>query len=612
MSSCGFWNVRGLNSINKQYEIKRFLNQNKVGLFGLVETKIKSHRWLQVQNNLCDNWSICTNSSLHSGGRIWLLWDPVLFTVNVKDMTDQVIHTEIYDKVRRKSFCFTLVYGLNKAAERESLWSCLRQYQRSILGPWMVCGDFNAMSIDERIGGAKVTRADIVPLAEVIHDCQLFDLKAIGAFFTWNNKHKTGERVYSRVDRVLVNDDWINDYPDSVANFLPEGLFDHCPCLINFESQTLQKPKPFKYYKMCALAKDFDSIVSRCWETDVQGTLMYRVVTNLKVFKGEFKKLNKEQFSDIENLTNVTETALKEFQMKLAQDPLNSELCHSERVYAAELMELRKARNMYLSQKAKMAWAARSIVRTVKCLTAEHRVRLIAPLTDAEIKEAMFDIPGNKAPGPDGYSSQFFKDTWHIVGKDVSGAIRDAFSKSKVLKQCDRKSIELMLNAFNFFSKASGLVTNKAKSNFYCNGLDVQLIKEVEAATGMKQGTLPFRYLGVNVSAKRLSVLDCHCLVERVVDRIRSMGARKLSYSGRLWIEQKADHLWVKWVHSVYIKRCDWKNYTPSIKCSWAWRKICQVKTVLHHLFYGTHRMAGGYIVQQGYLFLRPDEPEVS
>ncbi|XP_074293301.1 uncharacterized protein LOC141620285 [Silene latifolia] len=178
----------------------------------------------------------------------------------------------------------------------------------------------------------------------------------------------------------------------------------------------------------------------------------------------------------------------------------------------------------------------------------------------------------------------------------------------------------------------------------------------------MKLDKVPFKYLGINVSPKRLSVLDCHCLVEKVVERIRGLGARKLAYSGRLilvqsvlsslhsywarifiipktviakiegglgikklsdwniaalgkyvwWIEQKAYHLWVKWVHSVYIKRCTWEEYEPSINSSWAWRKICQVKAIFHQLFYGNMgNLTRQYTIKQGYQFLRPDKEKV-
>ncbi|XP_074266470.1 uncharacterized protein LOC141589743 [Silene latifolia] len=95
-----------------------------------------------------------------------------------------------------------------------------------------------------------------------------------------------------------------------------------------------------------------------------------------------------------------------------------------------------------------------------------------------------------------------------------------------------------MVNAFNFFSKASGLQLNRGKSNFYYNGVDEGLVKEVERATGMCRGNVPFRYLGVSVSPKRLSVMDCNCLVDKVVDRIRGLGSKQISYAGRVVLIQ--------------------------------------------------------------------------
>ena len=44
------------------------------------------------------------------------------------------------------------------------------------------------------------------------------------------------------------------------------------------------------------------------------------------------------------------------------------------------------------------------------CLTEQHCEVLLKPVTKEEIKQALFDIPGSKTPGPDGFGSQFFKD----------------------------------------------------------------------------------------------------------------------------------------------------------------------------------------------------------
>ena len=35
------WNVRGLNWLNKQEDIKIFLQEKRIGIIGLLETKVK-------------------------------------------------------------------------------------------------------------------------------------------------------------------------------------------------------------------------------------------------------------------------------------------------------------------------------------------------------------------------------------------------------------------------------------------------------------------------------------------------------------------------------------------------------------------------------------------
>ncbi|XP_074315304.1 uncharacterized protein LOC141651495 [Silene latifolia] len=75
---------------------------------------------------------------------------------------------------------------------------------------------------------------------------------------------------------------------------------------------------------------------------------------------------------------------------------------------------------------------------------------------------------------------------------------------------------------------------NKGKSNIYSNGVDEGTMHLLVKASGMKRGTIHFRYLGVNISPKRLSVDDCTCLLEKITDRIKGVGAWRLSYAGRV------------------------------------------------------------------------------
>lgn len=65
-------------------------------------------------------------------------------------------------------------------------------------------------------------------------------------------------------------------------------------------------------------------------------------------------------------------------------------------------------------------------------------------LTSVKIKKAIFDIGDIKAPGPDGYTSCFFKRAWPIIGADVCDAIKEFFTTGKLLKEVNSTIIFLV------------------------------------------------------------------------------------------------------------------------------------------------------------------------
>ena len=57
---------------------------------------------------------------------------------------------------------------------------------------------------------------------------------------------------------------------------------------------------------------------------------------------------------------------------------------------------------------------------------------------------AMWAINGDKAPGPDGFGSHFYKDCWHIGCPDVITAVVDFFQNGRLLNEVNSTSITLI------------------------------------------------------------------------------------------------------------------------------------------------------------------------
>lgn len=67
-------------------------------------------------------------------------------------------------------------------------------------------------------------------------------------------------------------------------------------------------------------------------------------------------------------------------------------------------------------------------VLSFRCTEADKE-QLVKEVTAEEIRNVLFSMPSNKSPGPDGYTCEFFKDTWEIVGQDFTAAIQSFSEK---------------------------------------------------------------------------------------------------------------------------------------------------------------------------------------
>ncbi|KAK7251598.1 hypothetical protein RIF29_34935 [Crotalaria pallida] len=126
------------------------------------------------------------------------------YAVNIVAVSSQYMHCLVNFKPQGVEFAITFVYGANDA----------------VLHP------------HEKLGGQEIEFAQVMDFRNCVDMCNLQDMVSLGCSLTWKNKQIGSDRIYSKLDRALVNDSWISTWPSVTANFLNEGVSDHSPIVI--------------------------------------------------------------------------------------------------------------------------------------------------------------------------------------------------------------------------------------------------------------------------------------------------------------------------------------------------------------------------------------------
>ncbi|GKC99545.1 RNA-directed DNA polymerase, eukaryota, reverse transcriptase zinc-binding domain protein, partial [Tanacetum coccineum] len=123
----------------------------------------------------------------------------------------------------------------------------------------------------------------------------------------------------------------------------------------------------------------------------------------------------------------VLRVELKRVQTSLDKEPDNIHLREKEYVYC-------RIEEVYDAQDGLF----------IKKLDSQCADSMVRPVLDDEIKHAMFSIEDDKAAGPDGFSSRFFKAAWSVIGSDVCAAVKEFFASSKLLGEFNANLISLV------------------------------------------------------------------------------------------------------------------------------------------------------------------------
>ena len=506
LDNIGCWNVRGLNQSSKQKEVRNFISVNNLGLMAVFESQISKVNLNKVCEKVFGRWKWISNSSVCRGTtRIIIGWNPNVFDVNMMDMNDQVMHCKIISSEGKEEFFGSFLYAANKHIDRRKLWDSLKT-QNIVVDkkPWFLMGDFNVtLNLNESSFGPSKMTTGMVEFNECIDSIEVQDLSKSGLNYTWNQKPKTNDGIFKKLDRVMCNSGFIDGYPNSCACFLTYRISDHSQVLLKFPGKRKFKIKPFKFSNFLTLKPDLKNIVEREWKREVSGFSMYKLARRLTYLKKPLRKLLKESGSISEKI-EILRKELDRVQFEIDKDHNNNDLKIEEEVYLQDLNEAYMEEEVFLKQKSKITWLKegdsnskyfhrvvkgrinRNRIETimnkdgkwiegeemgnefvnyfkdflgketscseinhaedlfVKKLDLLHSTEMVKDVSNEEIKSALFDIEDDKSPGPDGFSAKFFKAMWEIIGDDVCKAIKEFFKNGVLLKEINATVIALI------------------------------------------------------------------------------------------------------------------------------------------------------------------------
>ncbi|XP_010495633.1 PREDICTED: uncharacterized protein LOC104772751 [Camelina sativa] len=87
-------------------------------------------------------------------------------------------------------------------------------------------------------------------------------------------------------------------------------------------------------------------------------------------------------------------------------------------------------------------------IHPFRCTEAQREC-LERPFTPAEIKAEFFALPRDKIPGPDGYTGEFFRHCWGIVGEEVTAAVLNFFTHGKMEPSWNSTAVSMIAKVSN-------------------------------------------------------------------------------------------------------------------------------------------------------------------
>ncbi|XP_056858277.1 uncharacterized protein LOC130507599, partial [Raphanus sativus] len=537
---------------------------------------------------------------------------------------------DVEAEVKGKRVFLTFVYGDPVQKLREQVWERLTRYGIARSDPWFIIGDLNEITGNhEKEGGTLRSAASFVPFNNMIRNCGLLEFPARGNKMSWQGKRGKGKgatTIRCRLDRALANEDWHTIFPASYTEYLGLIGSDHRPVVAFLQDKVPKRKGQFRFDKRWIGQEGLMESITRGWKED-EGDDTVDIVTRISNCRHEMAKwrknnppYGKEKIADLQKALeevqtddNRTQEEILEISKKLqdaykdeeeywqqkSRNMWNTAGDRSTKFYHA-LTKQRRARNRIVGlydeggnwiteeqgiEKVTVDYFDDLFTTTspsefdnfleeiTPTITYPMNQMLIKMATEEEVRQALFMMHPEKAPGPDGMTALFFQHSWHIIKNDIVEMVNE------FLVSGDMDSSAVPDDSL-FFCKAQ---------KEECQTI-LRILKEYEAVSG---GMGSYLGLPENIGGSKIQVFGF------IQERLPKATAKKLTSAvAQFWWSPggstRGMH-WKSWDKLVLSKEdggLDFKDLTDfntAMLGKQLWRLIEKPKTLFSRVFKGRY-----------------------
>ena len=140
--------------------------------------------------------------------------------------SDQVMHTLLVIKSDQKMLFCSFVYAGNAYIHRRELWRNLCVHKLFVRDkPWILMGDFNAaLNIEDTFFGTSDINIAMREFKECVETIEVEDINSTGLHYTWNQKPRAETGMLKKIDRVMSNMCFTNEFRARILSFNHTGF----------------------------------------------------------------------------------------------------------------------------------------------------------------------------------------------------------------------------------------------------------------------------------------------------------------------------------------------------------------------------------------------------